>query len=244
MGRKYIDLTGQNINGIIVEGLYGEKGGAGKHKRWKCRCPVCNNIFITGSQHLRDKNKPISMCFNCATHQYDDLSGQKFGKLLVLKRDKNTDNKRVKFICQCECGSIVSVQANHLTSGEIQSCGCLISGGENRISEILTNYGVSFEKQKIFTNCKNKRYLRFDFYIPDKKIVIEYNGVQHYEPVDMFGGLEGFLYINNNDYIKRNYCRNNGIKLYTIDYKENIEESLVRILSNEEIVCPYGNVVG
>jgi len=244
MGRKYIDLTGQNINGIIVKGLYEEKGGTGKHKRWKCRCPICNNIFVTGSQHLRDKNKPISMCFNCGIHQYDDLTGERFGRLTVLEKDKEAKGNRVRFICQCDCGTIISVQANHLSSGEIKSCGCLNSSGEEKISELLSSYGVIFEKQKTFSDCKNRKHLRFDFYIPENKIAIEYNGIQHYEPVDIFGGIEGFLCININDQIKQNYCRKNSIKLYTIDYDEDIEESLVHILSNEEIVCPYGNIAG
>ena len=62
MGRKMIDLTGQNINGIIVHSPVEEQGGAGKHKRWYCTCPICNEIFIASSQHLRDKIK----VFQCA----------------------------------------------------------------------------------------------------------------------------------------------------------------------------------
>ena len=98
MGRKMIDLTGQIINGIVVNGLVEEPGKAGKHKRWYCTCPICGEIFIVASQHLRDKNKPISMCAKCSRIQFNDLSGRKFGRLTVLARDWNTKNKRISYI--------------------------------------------------------------------------------------------------------------------------------------------------
>lgn len=56
-----------------------------------------------------------------------DLTGQRFGKYIVLERD-NTKPKgktgKVYWICQCDCGNIKSVRADHLKSGKILSCGC------------------------------------------------------------------------------------------------------------------------
>ena len=95
MGRKMIDLTGQNINGIIVHSPVEEQGGAGKHKRWYCTCPICNEIFIASSQHLRDKNKSISMCSNCSRKNFKDLTGKKcfdepkFIRLAVRTKEEN-----------------------------------------------------------------------------------------------------------------------------------------------------------
>lgn len=54
--------------------------------------------------------------------RFVDLTGQRFGKLLVLHRD--SDIKPVKWICQCDCGNMSSVQSNNLRSGKSQSCGC------------------------------------------------------------------------------------------------------------------------
>lgn len=244
MGRKYIDLTGQNINGIVVKEIVNEDGGAGRHKRWKCLCPKCEELFITSSQHLRDKNKPISMCFQCSIRQYNDLSGRKFGRLTVTERDYESQNGRVKYKCICECGSIVSVQANHLISQEIQSCGCMMSSGEETISKLLTNQSICFEKQKMFDGCKNRTSLRFDFFIPDLNIVIEYQGIQHYEPVEHFGGVEALEDTIKRDQIKRDFCKAMGIGYYTISFRENIEEKIRYILSNEDIVWPHGNMAG
>lgn len=53
-----------------------------------------------------------------------DLCGQRFGKLVVMKRDTNDIHNKARFICQCDCGNITSVRGSHLTSGKIVSCGC------------------------------------------------------------------------------------------------------------------------
>lgn len=241
MGRKFIDLSGQTINGIIVNSLVDEIGSAGKHRKWNCICPICNNVFIVSSQHLRDKKKPISMCDKCNRHKYIDLSGQRFGKLTVLRRDLETNNRRVKYICQCECGSVVSVQSNHLIDGSIISCGCIISSGEELISQYLSFRNIVFEKQKTFSDCKDSRLLRFDFYLPELNVAIEYQGEQHYKSIEFFGGYSRFIDGLKKDNIKRDYCNQNDIKLLVIPYYSDAEKELDLFLSNEEIVYPRGN---
>lgn len=54
--------------------------------------------------------------------QLIDLTGQKFSKLTVIKRD--TESKYVKWICRCDCGNIKSVTTSHLRGGHTRSCGC------------------------------------------------------------------------------------------------------------------------
>ena len=55
-----------------------------------------------------------------------DLTGQKFGRLLVIKRDfsKIVNNGEVIWLCQCDCGNIVIIQGSHLKNGHTKSCGC------------------------------------------------------------------------------------------------------------------------
>ena len=58
--------------------------------------------------------------------QLIDLTGNKYGKLTVLKKDENRKTKSGSYwICQCECGNVKSVKSSSLRRGEIQSCGCL-----------------------------------------------------------------------------------------------------------------------
>ena len=58
-------------------------------------------------------------------HNFKDLTGQKFGKLTVIKRAKNDKYGRSMWLCECECGGKNTVSGYHLTTGMTQSCGCL-----------------------------------------------------------------------------------------------------------------------
>ena len=54
-----------------------------------------------------------------------DLTGQRFGKLVVVKYDDSSTTRHPKWICQCDCGNIKSIHASALTGGLTNSCGCL-----------------------------------------------------------------------------------------------------------------------
>ena len=56
-----------------------------------------------------------------------NLIGQRFGKLLVIKRSANTKQGKATWICKCDCGKTKEkpVVSNDLTSGKVRSCGCL-----------------------------------------------------------------------------------------------------------------------
>ena len=107
---------------------------------------------------------------------------------------------------------------------------CNSSKGERQISQWLDNNNILYEPQKKFNDCKDKTYLPFDFYIPSKRMCIEYDGEQHFRPVDFFGGQEGFAITVKHDNIKNEYCKNNGITLIRIPYYKNIEEELNNFL--------------
>lgn len=57
--------------------------------------------------------------------KFIDLTGQRFGKLTVLKRVENDKHHRVRWLCQCECGKETIAVAEHLKNGDKKSCGCL-----------------------------------------------------------------------------------------------------------------------
>jgi very-short-patch-repair endonuclease len=74
--------------------------------------------------------------------------------------------------------------------------------------------------------------LIFDFWIPDLRICIEFDGKQHFEPIEWFGGVDKYETSKVKDAIKNKYCADNDIKLIRISYKDysNIEKIL-----NDEI---------
>lgn len=58
-------------------------------------------------------------------HNFKDLTGQRFGRLTVIKEGERSKGGRVQWLCKCDCGSYKTVTTNNLTSGRTKSCGCL-----------------------------------------------------------------------------------------------------------------------
>lgn len=104
--------------------------------------------------------------------------------------------------------------------------------GEKMIQIYLEGRNIDYIPQYKFVDCCNKRPLPFDFYLPEHNICIEYQGKQHYEAVDLFGGDEGFEYRRKNDEIKRKYCKENEINLIEIPYTCNTSSAIEVFLNN------------
>ena len=112
---------------------------------------------------------------------------------------------------------------------------------EKLVGDILQELGVKVHSQYTFPNCRGRRKaLPFDYYLPEFNTAIEYDGEQHYYPVDFFGGKEGFARRKINDKIKDKYCLNNNIRLIRIPYyeKDNLKEYLVSQLNQNEVPAP------
>lgn len=108
-----------------------------------------------------------------------------------------------------------------------------MSKGEKDISLFLQNNKINFVSQYKFPDCFFKSEnspLRFDFYLPDYNICIEYNGKQHYEAINWFGGSENFKEQKERDKIKKEYCKKNDIKLIEIAYNDNLDAEMDNIL--------------
>ena len=133
-----------------------------------------------------------------------------------------------------KCGHIWYSTINNITANEIKcpKCSDNIYKGEAKLMDILILYNIQFQPQYTIPECKNKRTLPFDNAILDNyknlKGLIEYQGRQHYEPVDYFGGEENFKEQQKRDKIKYNYCKEHDIPLLLIPYWEfNNMENLV-----------------
>lgn len=105
------------------------------------------------------------------------------------------------------------------------TCGaCYGSGGEKIIAAYLKKNNLNFSTQYTFDDCRNVYPLKFDFAILNStnKVVklIEFDGRQHFEPVDWWGGEEEFKNNKIRDSIKDNYCEKNNIPLIRIPYWE------------------------
>jgi Zn ribbon nucleic-acid-binding protein len=107
---------------------------------------------------------------------------------------------------------------------------CNESKGEKSIRNYLKEKSINFITEYTFKDCKYKRKLPFDFYLPDLNICIEYDGQLHYPEELLDQQLE---YYKNSiertqitDPIKTEYCNSNSIKLIRIKYDEDINKRL------------------
>ena len=240
MGRPAEDLTGKKFNNLTVIRRATEEEwprGAGKHAKWLCKCD-CGNLRFVDSGDLKNgrakscgcknREKAKELAYNLGKKNFNDLTGKKFGKLTVIKKSYQKDNK-IFWECKCECGTITIVSASNLRSGHTKSCGCgrswgqgRTSLGEEKIIKLLQQADISFEREKTFPDLlKHGNHLRCDFYIPAQNSVIEFNGSAHYEFNSYFHkDRKGFLKRQEYDRHKISYCLAKGIKIYCIPYWE------------------------
>lgn len=124
------------------------------------------------------------------------------------------------------CGFIYKVTPhNYLTGKRCPRCSRMESKGERRIRKFLENKNIPYIKE--YPEKIEGHNLRFDFYLPKQQLYIEYQGEQHYHPIDYFGGEERFLIQCELDKKKRNFA---GDKLIEIKYDEDIESILINTL--------------
>ena len=139
---------------------------------------------------------------------------------------------KIKIICK-KHGIFEQIPDNHIR----KHYGCPkynSSHGEERIRKFLIENNISFEEQKKFNTCKYKQSLPFDFYLSNLNLLIEYQGEQHYEPLNFSNRSSRFEGIKLNDKIKKEYCKNNNIPLLEICYSDfkNLENIIQEAIDN------------
>lgn len=169
----------------------------------------CN---ICGGKNKLDNEKFIQKANEVHNNKYD-----------YSKVDYKNNKTYINIICP-KHGEFIQLPRHHLEGRGCPSCKS--SKGEKIIRDWLVKNNISFEEQKQFVDCKYKNNLKFDFYLPNLNICIEFNGEQHYKSIEYFGGASDFLRRVKRDKIKNKYCIDNNIKLCVIKYDDNIIEKL------------------
>lgn len=210
------------------------KGNCSKIRKYVCQCD-CGNIVEVNVYNLKDGRSTNCGCVrNSKLSKLSkmDLVGMTFGRLTVIKQVETNSNKKICYLCKCECGNTCKVVAQSLTTGHTKSCGCTQSHGNETIGLVLTELGIEYQREKQFDiNSEYMSYMRLDFFIPKYNVAIEYDGVQHFQSIKFFGGDEGLKLRQIMDREKDNRCIELGIKLIRIPYTEfsNIKDILSEI---------------
>lgn len=199
-------------------------------------CNIHKELFkITPSHHLdgqgckKCKYGTLSNKFRMSKEKFIEKSINVHGDIYDYSNVNYINaHTKVEIIC-FKHGSFFQTYNHHVHSK--RGCPkCKSSKGEKTIREWLIENNIKFEEQKKFNELGMR--MRYDFYLPDYNLLIEFDGEQHFKPIKYFGGNKSFEKLQRRDTIKNEYAIENRYKLLRIAHTEfnRIEELLLEIL--------------
>jgi len=177
------------------------------HLHDRCGCPSCGNVKHLTTKDFVSKAKLIH--------------GDKYDYSCVQYRNTQT---KITIVCP-KHGEFIQIPTKHLQGNGCPQCN--ESKGERQIRLWLEQNHIEHEYQKRFDGCRYKLPLPFDFWLPQQKMCIEYDGIQHFEEGigNFFQGQYTFTRkmwksLSERDDIKSQWCLENNIKLLRIAYNQ------------------------
>ena len=214
---KFIDLMGQKFGRLTVI----QRAGFDKRRNsnWLCKCECGTEKIIAGRSLRRGHTKSCGCLRREIARKRGyasliDLTGEKFGRLTVIRRIPNNKSETAMWLCRCECRKETIVGGYSLRSDNTKSCGCLkdeLIGALNRIDfgvasmrSLINSYKIRAKKHGIKYKLTEKQFANLtqkDCY---------YCGAK---PNNVFGRSGG----TNGEYIYNGLDRVDNNKDYTID---------------------------
>lgn len=177
-------------HGVFKQTPHNHKSGDG--------CPICAGRYLNNQLIIE---------------QFIDTHGDKYDYSIVDYQGATT---KVEIICP-KHGVFKQAPIQHKKGN-----GCPIckeSKGEEIIRLFLINNNINFIQEYFVSDgINNKEGNRYDFYLPEIDTYLEYQGIQHYKPVEFFGGEEQFLKRQYKDFDKFLMCTFSGADLLTIPF--------------------------
>ena len=203
-------------------------------------CKVCGNEWMAYPSNILSGKG----CKKCSDKNSADIRRKPHDVYVMQVNNTNPNiivldeyiNARVPIKHKCKiCEHEWNVSPDSILCGH--GCPrCIKSNGEKMVGEYLIEHQIKFESQYTFNNCRNKKPLPFDFYIPNMNVCIEYDGIQHFEPIEHFGGIDGLKQRQYNDNIKTNYCLLHNISLLRISYNQDVNKELDKFFNNIKLI--------
>lgn len=220
----------------------------------RCLCDCGNEIVLSRRDVMTGHTKSCGCLkkeFMKEYYENHDQSGyiSDYGVEILDRAGKNSKGQTL-WNCKCGlCGRIFQELPARIKDNHVRSCGCLVrSSREMFIEKFFNECEINYKSQYTFDDCKSdKNYvLRYDFALFDNDdnllLLIEYDGEQHYMPINLFGGEVGFKNTVERDKIKNNYCLQHKIPLLRIPYNKT-ETEITEIINNTlESVTTTGGI--
>ena len=210
---EYVNYVNRRTKVIIECPIHGLHEAA-PYSHIKSGCPKCgrmeSNLAKTSNTEEFIKKAEL-------------IHGDKYD---YSKVNYKTAVSKITIVCK-KHGEFTQSPNKHLSG---RGCPfCKNSKGESLINLILKKYNIEYQSEVTFkTDVLN---FRVDFLIENK--IIEFNGMQHYKPVDYFGGEEKFKKQVIRDKFVRQYAKDNNYELLEIPYTYDdfeIEQSIINFL--------------
>lgn len=187
-------------------------------------CPIHGEHSVRISNFLNGKECPkcaiekASERYRLPITEVESRISRLGGVVLNANEYKNSCEKNLEILC-FECGKsfVTSLSCFEEHGGQVcPDCSGSESIGEKKIRHYLEDYKIEFIYQKWFVDCRDKKPLPFDFYLPACNTIIEFDGRQHFGETNYF--TYSFEDTKKHDEIKNKYCEDNGINLIRIPY--------------------------
>ncbi|USL89460.1 homing endonuclease [Bacillus phage vB_BceH_LY2] len=204
----------------------------GHHKKLEMKHVKCGTVYkVAPSDFI--KGRRCKKCYVKSRYktnaewlrQVNDLTGYDYEFLEEYKGDS------IKLRYKHVCGGVHSVTPNNFINGTRCTI-CKESIGEANVRLYLERKGINFKTQHSFEGLVSTKKLSYDFFLPDMDILIEFQGVQHYEPVEFFGGQTSFDKQVAHDKLKRDFAKDNHYLLIEIKYTNDTIDKITNLLDN------------
>lgn len=185
-------------------------------------CPKHGDFEQTPDSHIQGQgcrlcaNNKISLSKQYNTEQFIEKAKKVHGdKYDYSKVEYKNNTTKVIIICS-KHNEFEQTPDIHLQGSNCPIC--KTSKGELVIKEILDKHNIEYiQEYKILEVLENYRY---DFYLPNFRILIEFHGIQHYEAIPFFGGEDALSYTKRRDEIKKYLANRYKYRLLEFNYKQ------------------------
>lgn len=177
--------------------------------------PTIKNVYIHLGNHIKSGiclNKLSEICFLSYLETCIALNILENNGLIKILTNKN------KILIKEFNTEPPTISQKFIT---LQKQTAICSQGEYIIQAILEENNINYEKEKSFKDFQyedTKQYPRYDFYLPDYNILIEYDGEHHFNLSFWCKNQETLNRIQERDKIKNDYALSHGYKLIRIPY--------------------------
>lgn len=188
------------------------------HNKCGTLCKISAGNFLCGTRCAKCAKDSLRLTKEEAEHRMQETIGTDFR---IVGEYANMQTKVA--VLHETCGNISHIRLTDVVYKGVSCKYCNMPNGEKLVKSVLTQLGLSFEMQKTFDDLKNINKLSYDFYVPSKELLIEYQGEQHFKCKN-FGGMSKekaqikFELQQINDELKREYAKAKGFKLIEVPY--------------------------